>query len=874
MGLALARHDAIARAAVEGNRGEVVKITGDGVHAAFDDPADAVCAALELQRGLLDPTTTHGLQLRVRCGLHAGATERRDEDFFGSAVNRAARIMSIAHGGQVLLSQAVTALVGERLPNGVELRDLGSVRLRDLSSPERVYQMNHPDLRRDFPALRSLEAVPNNLPQQVTSFVGRERELDEVAKLLKSNRLLTLVGPGGIGKTRLSLQVGADALDDYPDGVWFIELAPLADPRLVAQAVASVLGVKEEAGRPVDEALVKYTRDRQVLLVVDNCEHLLDACADLARLLLQAGPTVKILASSREHLRIAGETIYPVPALSTPDPCTKFIHTALTEFEAARLFLDRATAVQPSFAISAQNAAAIAEVCHRLDGIPLAIELAASRTRALSVEVIAARLDDRFRLLSRGDRAALPRQQTLRALIDWSYDLLTQSERTLFRRLAVFAGSFTLQAAEAVGGGGELPAADVFDLVGGLVEKSLVALEPKSARYSLLETVRQYAEERLAASGEEEPVRTRHLMFYLELVEGGRAGFAGAEQGRWLEQLDLEQQNLLAAQAWSRRAAGGGEYGLRLVDAVKSYWFIRGRAGLTYRLAIEALSLPDAQTRTFARCQGLFNAGQICCFMGRYKEAQNHLRESLEIAREIGSAERTVAVLQLLGMSLLGLGDTAGARAYLEEALPLARELRSKIQLAAALNGLAQINRVDGRLDAAEPLYEEVLQLARGLEDPENMAVALLNLAMVVIGRGTRERARTMLREVLQLVEQTGSRPACLSMLEVSAGLASMCAEWQRAARFFGMAEAQAEWTGLRRDPADDAFVIPLMLKARAAVGDASFSAAEAAGRAVSYAEAVEEVRRWLGKSSEAEVTADRSTDREALDPDPTCSSP
>jgi tetratricopeptide (TPR) repeat protein len=362
----------------------------------------------------------------------------------------------------------------------------------------------------------------------------------------------------------------------------------------------------------------------------------------------------------------------------------------------------------------------------------------------------------------------------------------------------------------------------------------------------MLETVRQYAEERLADSGEEGQARAQHLTFYLGVAETARAKLVGAEQRRWLERLDLEQQNVLAAYAWSCRA--GGEYGLRLVDAVKSYWFIRGLPELTYRLTVEALSLADAQRHTLARCQGLFNAGQICCFMGRYQEAQAHLRESLEIAREIGSAERTVAVLQLLGMSLLGLGDTAGARAYLEEALPLARELPSKIQLAAGLNGLAQIHRVDGRLDAAQPLYEEVLQLARQLDDRETIAVALLNLAMVVIGRGDGNRARGMLRDVLKLVELTGSRPACQSMLEVSAGLASMAGEWERAARFFGTVEAQGALTGLRRDPADEAFLAPLMEKARAALGETGFGAAESGGRALSGSDAVEEVRGWLGR--------------------------
>jgi class 3 adenylate cyclase len=314
---ALARHDAIARAAVEDNRGTVVKMIGDGMHAAFGDPLDGVRAALQLQHGLANFEATEGIALRARCGLHAGVHERRDNDFFGTAVNRAARIMGVAHGGQVLLSQAVADLVAERLPAGVALSDLGSVRLRDLAMPEHVYQVVDPTLRRDFPQLRSLESTPNNLPHQVTSFVGRARELAEIGELLGTTRLLTLVGVGGLGKTRLSLQVAADVLDDYPDGVWFVELAPLTDPQRVAQAVASVVGVREEAGRHVIEALVKYVKDRRLLLILDNCEHLVQACAELASRLLQSGANLKILASSRELLRVAGETTYPVPALAT-----------------------------------------------------------------------------------------------------------------------------------------------------------------------------------------------------------------------------------------------------------------------------------------------------------------------------------------------------------------------------------------------------------------------------------------------------------------------------------------------------------------------------------------------------------------------------
>ncbi len=421
---ALARHDALGREAVETHGGVVVKSTGDGMLAVFGDPLDAVHAILQLQLALTDPRNTSDVALLVRSGLHAGVDERRENDFFGPAVNRAARIMSAAHGGQILLSQAVVVLVGQRLPTGVALRDLGAVRLRGLASPELVYQVVHQQLRQDFPALRSLEATPNNLPQQVTSFIGREAEVAEVRKWLGKTRLLTLLGVGGLGKTRLSLEVAAEVLHDYPDGVWFVELAPVSDPRLVANAVAATLGVKEEPGRPVIDTLRQFVCDRAILLVLDNCEHLLLACAQLARDLLQAGPRMAIVATSREPLHVAGEAVFPLATLPVPDPASDLAPDTLGEYPAVQLFLDRAIDARPDFALTRENAAAVAQICRDLDGIPLALELAAARVRSMSVAAIARHLTDRFALLKGGDQTALPRQQTLRAAIDWSYDLL------------------------------------------------------------------------------------------------------------------------------------------------------------------------------------------------------------------------------------------------------------------------------------------------------------------------------------------------------------------------------------------------------------------------------------------------------------------
>jgi predicted ATPase/class 3 adenylate cyclase len=829
---ALARHDALARAAVERHGGTVVKMTGDGVHAAFADPVDAVSASVAFQLELREVEAAHGVPLRVRCGMHLGTDEYRDRDFFGTAVNRAARIMGAAHGGQVLLSQAVAERVARRLGGDLALRDLGAVRLRDLASPERVFQVLHPQLRADFPALRSLEATPNNLPQQLTSFIGREDVLARARAMLAGTRLLTIVGTGGLGKTRLSLQLAADVLDDFPDGAWFVELAPLRDGALVPHAVASVLGVKEDPGKPVMDALTAFSRDRRMLLVLDNCEHLLAACADLAQTLLQSGPAAKVLATSREVLHVRGEASLPIPALDAT--------------HAARLFVERASAIAPSFAADAGNAPAIAEICHRLDGIPLALELAAARVRVLRVDDIAARLSERFTLLKSRDSTTLPRQHTLRALIDWSYDLLDEDERALFRRLAVFAGSFALDAAEAVDPHANFAADDVLDLLARLVEKSLVVHDAPSGRYHLLETVRQYAQERLDASPDGDDARTRHLVYYVELAERARPELFGPHQTKWLARLDQERENLLAAHANASRVAGGASLGLRLVSGLRFYWINRGLLRLGVRVTQEALARPGAQARDAARSLALFDAGQISIWAGAYAEGRPLLEESLAISRELDDRPRIAAALQPLSIAARGEGDNAMALRYAEEAVALARGQADRHSLAAALNGLAQAHRLSGNLAAADDLYGQMLDLSRAVGNPETIAIGLLNRAIVAIERGKLESASAMLGEVLAIVDETGSQPVGQSLLEIAAGLVAAQARCERAAWLYGAAQANAERTGIGRDPADEDFLNTQLAPAREALGAQGFAAAEEAGHAADYAAAIEEARGLL----------------------------
>ena len=700
MGPALALHDAILRDAVASNRGSVVKMSGDGIHAAFSDPLDALNAALFVQNALADPAATSGIVLRVRCGLHVGAVERRDGDFFGDVVNRAARIMSAAHGGQTLLSQATVSLLANRAPNGVEFQDLGLVRLRDLAFPERLYQVTHPGLRKDFPALRALVAVPHNLPLQVTSFVGREAELLEVSALLRETRLLTLVGMGGLGKTRLSLRVAEDAMADYPDGVWFVELAPLQDERLVPHAVASALGLQEQPGRPLLETLLKHLGDRRSLLILDNCEHVAQACADLVRRLLQAGPQVKLMASSRQSLRVAGEVTFSLQPL--------------VQFESVRLFTDRARRAQPAFQVSERNALAVASICRRLDGIPLALELAAARVRAIPVETIDARLSDRFGLLVGGDRAAPPKQQTLRALMDWSHDLLAEAERILLRRLAVFAGGWTLEAAEQVCAEDEQGRSGVLETLSHLVEKSLAMLDAASGRYRLLETVREYAGERIHESGDEAPTRDRHCAFFISFAERTSSLFrAAAEPPKLAALVGTEIDNLRAAFEWSLAGPPGDERALTLCAELSTFWNFAGLNREGREWTRRALSRPGYQ-RTKALALALKAAANVESRLGDIEAAEAQLVAALALGRELGDDVTQARVLNDLGLIEAEQRDFDLATAHLKEALAITREYSHRKLQGAVLNNLAYCATLQADYPPAQAFRAEAFELLGG----------------------------------------------------------------------------------------------------------------------------------------------------------------
>jgi predicted ATPase/class 3 adenylate cyclase len=781
---ALARHDALLRAAIEQQNGYIFKTIGDAFCAVFHTAPNALNAALAAQLALTSEPWPAPIRIKVRMALHTGAAESRDNDYFGQPLNRVARLLSVGHGGQTLISAATQALIRDVLPAEAGLKSLGEHRLRDLNRSETVFQLLHPKLPAEFPPLKSLDNsdLPNNLPQQLTSFIGREKESVEVKSLLEKTRLLTLTGSGGCGKTRLSLHVAADVLDQYPDGVWLVELAPLADPALVPQTVATTLGLSEQPGKTFVQTLMDYLKSKRLLLVLDNCEHLLRACANLVDALLRTCPHLTIMASSREGLGVAGEQTYRVPSLSLPDPKKTLTAAQVSQYEAVRLFIERAVSSKADFVVTNRNAPALASVCHRLDGIPLAIELAAARVRSLSVEEINSRLDNRFRLLVGGSKTALPRQKTLQALIDWSYDLLTGQEKLLLCRLSVFAGGWTLAAAEQVcgtggvrgfGGSGvqetaalkrhpqtpePLNAEDVLDVLSSLVDKSLVIaeIEGQMTRYRLLETIRQYGRERLLESGESEQAQARHRDYYLALAEEAEPHLTAADQTRWLAILEEEHDNLRQALAFCLEEPDGAEAGLCLAAALAYFWSVRGHLGQGRAHLAAALSRMVGPERQQVRASALSGAGYLAWRQGDYAAARALLEESLTISRELGDKSGIAKSLLGLGSVALLQGDNAAARPLYEQSLAIRRELGDKWGIATSLNNLGNMALFQGDYAAAQALLEESLTISRDSGGQWGIATSLTLLGAIALIRGDDTAARALSEESLTISRELG----------------------------------------------------------------------------------------------------------------------
>ena len=697
-----------------------------------------------------------------------------------------------------------------------------------------------PEMQRSSTSQRLLTR-PNNLPLQLTSFVGRRQEISEIGKLLVSTRLLTLTGPGGVGKTRLGLAVAAAVLDDFEDGVWWVELASLSDPQLVAQEVVLALGLHEEPTRSKIASLSQYLQNKDLLLALDNCEHLIMACAELVEQLLHICPGLRILTTSREALGIGGETVWQVPPLSLPDLHPLPTLEDLTQSEAGQLFIERAQAVQPTFQMTATIAGAIAQICRQLDGMPLAIELAAARVKVLTVPQIATRLDDCFRLLTGGSRTALPRHQTLQATIDWSYDLLTEPEQRLFRRLAVFAGGFTLEAAEAVvsdevGQDTILPG-NVLDLLSLLVDKSLIVVRHgRQARYRMLETIRQYARERLLASGELDPIRRRHLAYYLQLVEGAEAKLRSAEQLIWLNRLEIEHDNLRATLAWSLESEATEE-GLRLAGALSVFWDRRGYLSEGSEWLERILASAHQDDLILARA--LIGAGHLAWQQSKHEQALALVEQSLALCRRYGDKQGIAHSLYLLGVIAHWQGDRDRGRSLLEESLSLSREIKDELNMIEVLLFLADIRLRQGDNEQAAALLQEGLTLSQKLGDKWGIAFALSALGEVARRQGDYKQAVIHFQKALTLHGEQNSKVQMPFTLEALAITAAEQGHPERAARLWGAAEALREAVHAPLPSSYHPDYAPYLKTARTTLGEETFVAAWSEGRALKLEQAI-----------------------------------
>ncbi|MDP2624274.1 MAG: tetratricopeptide repeat protein [Actinomycetota bacterium] len=742
-GAAVAAHERLLRRFVGGSGGEVVKGTGDGILAVFESANEALEAAVQIQ---LELQRAKGVAARV--AIHTGEAELRDNDYYGVALNRCQRVMAAAHGGQILLTLATEEVLTRPLPAGVTLRDLGRHRLPDVAEAMHLFQVTHPDLRSDFPPLRGAGAFAHNLPVQLTSFVGREKESAEATGLLRETRLVTLVGVGGGGKSRLALRVASDLLTEFAGGVWLVELAFAEEAEMVPRLIAEALGTPEEPGRKLLESVSLRLQEAPALLVLDNCEHLLDASAGASSHLLHAAPRLRILATSRERLGVPGEAVYVVPPMSVPGESESVSPETALGYDAVMLFTERAALADARFRLTAENCADVGRICRAVDGIPLAIELAAGRVGTLSVRKIAALLSERLEILGGGRRTGERRHETMLATLDWSHDLLTEQERGILAQLSVFQGSLDLAQVEAVcrlDGVGEL-----LGLVMALVDKSLVIRDPGTGRYRLLEPVRRYGWEKLVERGEHDAISRNHALVFAELMETE----SSEDQSTWLERLEQEHDNVRAALRWALDH-GEGELALRIGAAAWRFWRLRGHLTEGRNWLEQALEASgDATPAVLAHA--LMGAGDLAVGQGDDVAARGHLEQALALADELGDDAGAAASLTRLAGLLHREGDLQGATRLFEDALVRARRADDPSRVGLILSSLALWSEDQGNSAEAERYAGEALEVSRETDDLYMTADALLAQGEISINRGDPERARRVLDEALQIARDAG----------------------------------------------------------------------------------------------------------------------
>jgi predicted ATPase/class 3 adenylate cyclase len=890
----LARHNAILRQAIEMYHGFVFRIVGDSFSAAFDTASDAVDAALEAQRKLQTEAWSPAA-IRVRMGIHTGSAHlRQDPQGQGASYEGygtlalTQRVMSVGHGGQILLSQATHHLVKDRLPDGMELRDMGERRLKDIVRSEHLYQVTTPDLPSEFPALTTLETFNHNLPAQLTSFIGRDREIAEARKLFSSTRILTFIGPGGTGKTRLSLQVAAEQIPELKDGVWLIELAQLAEGTYVLSNIASTFHLRELQGVPLLDTVTDYLRGKQLLLVLDNCEHLIETCARLSDHFLHACPKLKMITSSREALGIDGETVYRVPSLSLPEAVedpqeTEDLTHDLLRYEATQLFTERARKANPQFALTKDNASSVTRICQQLDGIPLAIELAAARVKMFTPQQIAERLGDRFKLLTDGSRTALPRQQTLRALIDWSYVTLNEMEQDVLRRLGVFSGGWTFEAAESVVG--EIEA---MDGLSGLVNKSLVNVEEKDgeSRYRYLETIRQYAMEKLLESGDAVDARTRHLAHFREVGRRADENFGTVQRPLWVNRLEVEHDNIRSALGCALES--DPESALRMVSSLAMFWL--SRSYLTEGCNWCQAALSRAESVSLAgphidrtRAEAYTALAMLSVNRGDHHPGQIAAQKAVALARQLDDKLTLVHALNFLGFTWAFLGDAELAFQALHESEDLCRKLGNSQELANVLQALAYVTMEVHGPEAAEQLQsfmEESLALSRGSVDPEAAVRTEGVLARLAFYRGDLQEARkhadlmldlhreqgdqlsvtghqsemahvarqlgnyeealALYRETLPEWQEIGHRGAVAHQLECFAFIAKAQEEGERAVKLMSAAEALRRGSSSQRTPQERIEYDRELAGLRAGMDEKAFNSLWAEGQSMNMEQAID----------------------------------